>query len=176
VRPGDVLRVMNGTTIEIGNTDAEGRLTLADAMSYAVSSIEPDEMIDMATLTGACVVALGPLCSGLFANDQLLAARVLAAAERAGERVWQLPLIDEYRDGLKSDVADLNNVGPRGGGAITAGLFLREFTGGKPWVHLDIAGPAYVDKDGPLGGRGGTGVGVRTLLTYLTTRPPGRKG
>jgi leucyl aminopeptidase len=169
VRPGDVLRAMNGTTIEIGNTDAEGRLTLADAMSYAVSRIEPDEMIDMATLTGACVVALGPLCSGLFANDQPLAARVLAAAETAGERVWQLPLIDEYREGLKSDVADLNNVGPRGGGAITAGLFLREFAGGTPWVHLDIAGPAFVDKDGPLGGRGGTGVGVRTLLTYLTT-------
>jgi leucyl aminopeptidase len=169
VRPGDVLRAMNGTTIEIGNTDAEGRLTLADAMSYAVSRLEPDEMIDMATLTGACVVALGPLCSGLFANDQALAKRVLTAADRAGERVWQLPLIDEYREGLKSDVADLNNVGPRGGGAITAGLFLREFAAGTPWVHLDIAGPAFVDKDGPLGGRGGTGVGVRTLLTYLTT-------
>ena len=176
IRPGDVLRAMNGTTIEIGNTDAEGRLTLADAMSYAVSRIQPDEIIDMATLTGACVVALGPLCSGLFANDPALAGRVLAAAERAGERVWQLPLIDEYRDGLKSDVADLNNVGPRGGGAITAGLFLREFAGGKPWAHLDIAGPAYVDKDGPLGGRGGTGVGVRTLLTYLTTRSASRTG
>ncbi len=174
IRPGDVLRAMNGTTIEIGNTDAEGRLTLADAMSYAVSRIEPDEMIDMATLTGACVVALGPLCSGLFANNQTLANGLIDAAGRAGERVWQLPLIDEYRDGLKSDVADLNNVGPRGGGAITAGLFLREFAAGKPWAHLDIAGPAYVDKDGPLGGRGGTGVGVRTLLTYLTSRPGGR--
>jgi leucyl aminopeptidase len=168
IRPGDVLRAMNGTTIEIGNTDAEGRLTLADAMSYAVSRVEPDEMIDMATLTGACVVALGPLCSGLFANDQALADRLLAAAEAAGEQLWQLPLIEEYREGLKSDVADINNVGPRGGGAITAGLFLKEFVNDKPWAHLDIAGPAFTDKDGPLGGRGGTGVAVRTLLTYLT--------
>ena len=168
LRPGDVLRAMNGTTIEIGNTDAEGRLTLADAMSYAVSRVEPDEMIDMATLTGACVVALGPLCSGLFANDQALAERLLAAAGTAGERLWQLPLIDEYREGLKSDVADINNVGPRGGGAITAGLFLKEFTNGMPWAHLDIAGPAFTDKDGPLGGKGATGVAVRTLLTYLT--------
>ena len=168
IRPGDVLRAMNGTTIEIGNTDAEGRLTLADAMSYAVSRVEPDEMIDMATLTGACVVALGPLCSGLFANDQALADRLLAAAEAAGERLWQLPLIEEYREGLKSDVADINNVGPRGGGAITAGLFLKDFANDKPWAHLDIAGPAFTDKDGPLGGKGATGVAVRTLLTYLT--------
>jgi len=167
-RPGDIVRAMNGLTIEIGNTDAEGRLTLADAISYAVARVEPDEIIDMATLTGACVVALGPLCTGLFANDQPLADRLLAAAETAGERLWQLPLIDEYRDGLKSDVADINNVGPRGGGAITAGLFLKEFTQGKPWAHLDIAGPAFVDKDGPLGGKGATGVAVRTMLTYLT--------
>ena len=167
VRPGDVLRAMNGTTIEIGNTDAEGRLTLADAMSYATARVEPDEMIDMATLTGACVVALGPLCSGLFANDDALANRLLAAAEAAGERLWRLPLIDEYREGLKSDVADINNVGPRGGGAITAGLFLKEFANGKPWAHLDIAGPAFTDREGPLGGKGATGVAVRTMLTYL---------
>ena len=169
VRPGDVLRAMNGTTIEIGNTDAEGRLTLADALSYAVAKIKPDEMIDMATLTGACVIALGPLCSGLMTNDQPLANRVLAAAETAGERMWQLPLIDEYKEGFKSEVADFNNVGPRGGGAITAGLFLKEFTAGVPWVHLDIAGPAFTEKDLPLGPKGGTGVAVRTLLTYLTT-------
>jgi leucyl aminopeptidase len=160
---------MNGTTIEIGNTDAEGRLTLADALSYAVAKIKPDEMIDMATLTGACVIALGPLCSGLMTNDQPLANRVLAAAGTAGERMWQLPLIDEYKDGFKSDVADLNNVGPRGGGAITAGLFLKEFAADVPWVHLDIAGPAFTEKDLPLGPKGGTGVAVRTLLTYLTS-------
>jgi leucyl aminopeptidase len=169
VRPGDVLKAMNGTTIEIGNTDAEGRLTLADALCYANKHVEPDEVIDMATLTGACVIALGPLCSGLMANDQALANRLLTAAGRAGERVWQLPLIDEYRDGLKSDVADINNVGPRGGGAINAGLFLRDFAGETPWAHLDIAGPAFAERDTPLVSKGGTGVLVRTLLTYLTT-------
>ena len=168
IRPGDVLRAMNGTTIEIGNTDAEGRLTLADALCYARERVQPDEMIDMATLTGACVVALGPQCSGLFANDQPLARRLLAAAEMAGERVWQLPLIEEYREGLKSEVADLNNVGPRGGGAITAALFLKEFAGDTPWAHFDIAGPAFTERDTPLAPKGGTGVAVRTLLTYLT--------
>jgi leucyl aminopeptidase len=168
-RPGDVLRAMNGTTIEVGNTDAEGRLTLADALCYAGERVKADEVIDLATLTGACVVALGPLCSGLMANDQALADRILKAAGDAGERVWQLPLIDEYREHIKSDVADLNNTGPRGGGAINAGLFLREFAGARPWAHLDIAGPAFVEKDTPLGPKGATGVVVRTLLTYLTT-------
>jgi leucyl aminopeptidase len=168
IRPGDILKAMNGTTIEIGNTDAEGRLTLADAICYAGQKIDADEIVDMATLTGACVVALGPLCSGLFANDQGLAARLLAAAEAAGERMWQLPLVDEYREHLKSDVADLNNVGPRGGGAITAGLFLKEFAGDRPWAHLDIAGPAFLEKDTPLAPKGGTGYAVRTILTYLT--------
>jgi leucyl aminopeptidase len=167
-RPGDVLRAMNGTTIEVGNTDAEGRLTLADALCYARARVEPDEVVDLATLTGACVIALGPLCTGLFANDQGLADRLLRAADQAGERFWQLPLIDEYRENLKSEIADLNNVGPRGGGAITAGLFLREFAGDTPWAHLDIAGPAFTEKDLPLAPKGATGVAVRTLLTYLT--------
>ena len=167
-RPGDVLRAMNGTTIEIGNTDAEGRLTLADALCYAAQFVKPQEMIDMATLTGACVVALGSLCSGLMANDQRLADRLLSAARAAGERVWQLPLIDEYKEQFRSDVADLNNTGGRNGGAITAGLFLREFAGDIPWAHLDIAGPAFIDKDSPLGPKGATGVAVRTILTYLT--------
>jgi leucyl aminopeptidase len=168
IRPGDVLRAMNGTTVEIGNTDAEGRLTLGDAICYAVQKVNADEIVDLATLTGACVVALGPLCSGLFANDQALADRLIAAADAAGERVWPLPLIDEYRENLKSDVADMNNVGPRGGGAITAGLFLKEFAGERPWAHLDIAGPAFVEKDTPLSPKGGTGCAVRTLLAYLT--------
>jgi leucyl aminopeptidase len=168
VRPGDVLRAMNGTTIEIGNTDAEGRLTLADALCFARERVQPDEMIDLATLTGACVVALGPQCSGLLSNDQALARRLLSAAETAGERVWQLPLIEEYREGLKSEVADINNVGPRGGGAITAALFLREFAGETPWAHFDIAGPAFTERDTPLAPKGGTGVAVRTLLAYLT--------
>ncbi|PYM06835.1 MAG: leucyl aminopeptidase [Candidatus Rokuibacteriota bacterium] len=167
-RPGDIVRAMNGVTIEIGNTDAEGRLTLADALCYAVTRVKPDEMIDVATLTGACVVALGSLCAGLLTNDQPLADRVKAAADLVGERVWQLPMIDEYKEGLKSDVADINNVGPRGGGAINAGIFMKEFVGDIPWVHLDIAGPAFSDKDLPLCPKGGTGFGVRTLLAYLT--------
>jgi len=166
-RPGDIVRAINGTTIEIGNTDAEGRLTLADALAYAVKETKPQEMIDLATLTGACVVALGPLCSGVMWNNKPLADRILAAAAASGEKLWPLPLIEEYKEGLKSDVADLNNVGPRGGGALTAGLFLKEFVGDTPWVHIDIAGPAFSEKDLPLGPKGGTGVGVRTLLTYL---------
>src|SRR5262245_45801040 len=169
LRPGDVLRAMNGTTIEVGNTDAEGRLTLADALCYARERIKPDEMIDLATLTGACVVALGPQCSGLMSNDFALARRLLVASEAAGERVWQLPLIEEYREGLKSEVADINNVGQRGGGAITAALFLKEFAGELPWAHFDIAGPAFTERDTPLSPKGASGVAVRTLLTYLTT-------
>jgi len=133
-----------------------------------VTRVKPDEMIDLATLTGACVVALGSLCAGLLTNDQPLADRVKAAADLVGERVWQLPMIDEYKEGLKSDVADINNVGPRGGGAINAGIFMKEFVGDIPWVHLDIAGPAFSDKDLPLCPKGGTGFGVRTLLAYLT--------
>ncbi len=166
-RPGDIVRAMNGTTIEIGNTDAEGRLTLADALAYAVKEVKPQEIIDLATLTGAIVVALGNLCSGVMWSNKPLADRVLAASEAAGERMWPLPLIDEYKELLKSDVADLNNVGPRGGAALTAGLFLRDFAGSTPWVHVDIAGTAFSEKDLPLGPKGGTGVGVRTLLAYL---------
>jgi len=167
-RPGDIVRAMNGLTVEIGNTDAEGRLTLADALSYAVKHIEPDEMIDMATLTGAVVIALGQGISGMMASDDGLAARVLAAADSAGERVWRLPLHDEYRDGLKSDVADLNNISSqRGAGSIVAALFMREFTSGVPWAHLDIAGTAFTERELPLGPKGATGVTVRTLLGYV---------
>jgi leucyl aminopeptidase len=168
-RPGDIVRAMNGLSIEIGNTDAEGRLTLADALAYAVKHIKPDEMIDMATLTGAVVIALGQGVSGVMASDDGLASRVLAAADGAGERMWRLPLHDEYKDGLKSDVADLNNISSqRGAGAIVAGLFMREFTAGVPWAHLDIAGTAFTERELPLGPKGATGVGVRTLLTYLS--------
>ncbi len=167
-RPGDVVRALNGLTIEIGNTDAEGRLTLADALAYAVQEIKPDEIIDVATLTGAVVIGLGLGLTGVFASHEGLAGRVLAAAEAAGERMWRLPLFDEYKEGLKSDVADLNNVSSqRGGGAIVAGLFMRDFTGGIPWAHLDIAGTAFAEREGHLHGKGGTGVAVRTLLTYL---------
>jgi leucyl aminopeptidase len=178
-KPGDVLRALNGKTIEVNNTDAEGRLTLADAMSYAVKEIKPEEMVDVATLTGACSIALGSLCAGAMTNDPPLQARILQAAERAGERIWPLPLIDEYKEGLKSDVADLKNTGPRPGGAITAGLFLREFAGDTPWVHLDIAGAAFTDKDLPYGPKGGVGFAARTLLAYVTgageKRPKSRR-
>jgi leucyl aminopeptidase len=170
-RPGDIVRALNGVTVEIGNTDAEGRLTLADALAYAAKHVEPDEMIDMATLTGAVVIALGPGVSGVMASDDGLAARVLAAAERAGERMWRLPLHDEYKEGLKSDVADLNNISSqRGAGAIVAALFMREFTAGIPWAHLDIAGTAFTERELPLGPKGATGVTVRTLLGYLSRR------
>jgi leucyl aminopeptidase len=174
-RPGDIVRAMNGLTIEIGNTDAEGRLTLADALAYAVKEIEPDEMLDMATLTGAVVIALGPGITGLFASQDGLAGRLLAAARTSGERMWRLPMHDEYKDGLKSDIADLNNVSSqRGAGAIVAALFMRDFAGGRPYAHLDIAGTAFTERELPLGPKGATGVAVRTMLAYLT-RLAGRR-
>jgi leucyl aminopeptidase len=174
-RPGDIVRAMNGLTIEIGNTDAEGRLTLADALAYAVKEIEPQEMVDLATLTGAVVIALGMGISGLFATQDGLADRLLGAARDAGERMWRLPLHDEYKDGLKSEVADLNNVSSqRGAGAIVAALFMRDFAGGLPYAHLDIAGTAFSERELPLGPKGATGVAVRTLLAYLT-RLAGRR-
>jgi leucyl aminopeptidase len=165
-KPGDILRAMNGKTIEVNNTDAEGRLTLADAIAYARAKVKPDEIVDIATLTGACAIALGPLCAGAMTNNPALQARVLRAAEAAGERVWPLPLVEEYKEGLRSDVADLKNTGPRYGGALTAGLFIREFAGDTPWVHLDIAGAAFTDKDLPYASKGGVGFGARTLLGY----------
>ena len=166
-KPGDVLRAMNGKTIEVNNTDAEGRLTLADAIAYARKEIKPHEIVDVATLTGACSIALGSLCAGAMSNDASLETRVIAAGARAGERLWALPLIDEYREGLRSEVADLRNTGPRPGGAITAGLFIREFAGDTPWVHLDIAGVAFTDKDLPYAPKGGVGFGARTLIEYV---------
>ena len=167
-RPGDVVRAMNGLTIEIGNTDAEGRLTLADSLAYAVKEIEPDEMIDLATLTGAVVIALGLGVSGVLSSHDGFAERVLAAADAAGERMWRLPLHDDYKEGLKSDVADLNNISnQRGAGAIVAALFMRDFTANIPWAHLDIAGTAFAEREHPLGPKGATGVGVRTVLNYL---------
>ena len=167
-RPGDIVRAMNGLTIEIGNTDAEGRLTLADALVYADKEIEPDEMVDLATLTGAIVIALGLGLTGAFITDDGLANRLLGAAESAGEKMWRMPFHEEYKDGIKSDVADLNNISSqRGGGAIVAALFMRDFAGGRPWAHLDIAGTAFRERELPLGPKGATGVGVRTLLAYL---------
>jgi leucyl aminopeptidase len=166
-KPGDVIRYRNGKTVEVLNTDAEGRLILADALICACEE-KPDAVIDVATLTGACMVALGARVAGVLGNDQRLIDDLIAHGEAAGDPLWQLPLIEDYREGLKSSVADLKNVGGPSAGAITAALFLREFVGKQRWAHLDIAGPAFTDKDLPYTPKGGTGFGVRTLLRYLT--------
>jgi leucyl aminopeptidase len=167
MKPGDVLRFRNGKTAEVMNTDAEGRLILADGLSLACE-LDPDVVIDLATLTGACQVALGMRIAGLFASDDALAAALEAASARAGERLWRLPLVDDYRELIDSEVADMKNTGPRQGGAINAAMFLREFvTDGTPWAHLDIAGPARAESDMFEVGKGGTGFGVRTLCAYL---------
>lgn len=165
--PGDVLKAMNGKTIEVLNTDAEGRVTMADSLSYAVKK-GASEIIDLATLTGACEVALGTDFAGLFGNNDELKNKVKNCASNTGERVWELPLVKEYKELNKSEVADISNIpSTRYGGAITAALFLEEFVGQKPWVHLDIAGPAYSEKAYDLGPKGGTGFGVRLLLNFL---------
>ena len=162
-KPGDVQIAMSGKSIEVINTDAEGRLILADALHYA-KQLGATHMVDAATLTGAVVVALGAVNAGVFGTDEAFTARVLACAKIAGEKMWHMPLDDEYRDQIKSTIADIQNVGGRGAGASTAAWFLREFTGDTPWVHLDIAGTAWLDDAKPWMGKGGTGVGVRTLV------------
>ena len=167
IHPGDVVRTLSGKTVEIANTDAEGRLCLADAITYALR-YKPHTIIDLATLTGACVVALGHHAAALFSNDLKLRARIEKAAEKSGEKVWSLPLWEEYRDQIKSDVADLKNTGGRPAGSITAALFLKEFAKDVSWAHLDIAGVAWNDGkprvDAP---KGATGAGVRLLVRYL---------
>jgi leucyl aminopeptidase len=168
-KPGDVIRYLNGKTVEVLNTDAEGRLVLADALAVA-SRAKPDAIVDLATLTGACRVALGNLYAAVMGNDQALVDALIAAGGAAGEPLWQLPLVREYRDELKSGVADLKNVAGSGeAGSIIAGLFLQEFVDGVPWAHLDIAGPAFTEKDLPHAPRGGTGYGVRLLVRYLAS-------
>ena len=161
---------MNGKTMEVLNTDAEGRLILSDALSYA-DDLKVDGMVDLATLTGACVVALGSLMAGALSNDPALLGRIKAATEAEGEPIWELPLFKEYREDIKSKVADIKNIGSgREAGTITAALFLQEFVGNRPWVHLDIAGPAYLEKEYPsipYLTYGGTGLMVRSLLHFL---------
>jgi len=171
VHPGDIVTAMNGKSIEILNTDAEGRLTLADAMSYAVKKIKPDAMVDLATLTGACMVTLGKDIAGLMSNDDKLSARLGAAAVAAGEAVCPLPLPTDYAPLIIGDHADLRNIQRgRWGGTITAGIFLQEFVDGTPWAHLDIAGPAFNEnEDFYYVKKGGTGYGVRLLLNWLQT-------
>jgi leucyl aminopeptidase len=169
-RPGDVVTVHGGRTVEILNTDAEGRMVLADALDYA-RSLEPEVVVDIATLTGATTLGLGRRHAALFATDERLAAALGAAGAASGELTWRLPLVEDYRPALDSGVADLRHVpGPDakvGGGAITAALFLREFTGGARWAHLDVAGTARSDKDEHEVTRGATGYGARLLLRWL---------
>jgi leucyl aminopeptidase len=171
-RPGDVLTMKNGKTVEVLNTDAEGRLVMADALALGAAA-KPDAMIDVATLTGACMIALGNRYSGLMANDEALAAELLEAAAEAGEPTWRLPLPPEYRKDIDSDLADLKNIGDRYGGALVAGLFLQEFVDDRPWAHLDIAGPARAESEDGYLGKGSTGVAVRTLLSWLERRSNG---
>ncbi|UCD79527.1 MAG: leucyl aminopeptidase [Desulfobacterales bacterium] len=167
-RPGDIIRSYAGKSIEIGNTDAEGRLILIDAMAYVLKKYKPQMLIDLATLTGACVVALGEKIAGVFSNDQDLAASIVSAGEKTHERCWPMPLPDDYKELLKSDFADINNMsGSRWGGAITAALFLSEFVGDTRWAHIDIAGPAYLKKENAYCGPGGSGFGVRLLTELL---------
>ena len=166
-RPGDVVTAMNGKTIEVDNTDAEGRLVLADAVAYA-RSLGLTRLVDVATLTGAVVVALGNQCTGAFGNDQSFIDRVVAAGAASGERIWQLPTYDEYKDQYKSDVADIKNTGGRGAGSITGAQIIGEFTDGASWVHLDIAGTSRSDKAKRWDPKGATGVPVRTLVTLVT--------
>jgi len=165
-KPGDIIRAMNGKSIEIISTDAEGRLALADALSYAnKNGMSP--LIDIATLTGACKVALGSLYSGVFSNDEALVGRFMDASVRAGEKMWRMPLPEEYKEMNSSPVADVKNVGNRYGGAITAALFVGEFAGGTPWIHVDIAGTGDTTKDGGATVKGATGVPVRTLYELV---------
>ena len=165
-KPGDILTAKNGKTIEVDNTDAEGRLTLADALCYACE-LGVDEVIDIATLTGACMVALGTVATGIMGNDEEMISNVIKTAQNSGETYWQLPMFKEYFDSLKSDIADMKNTGSRYGGASTAGLFLQEFVKGVKWVHIDVAGTAYLEKPQKEFVAGATGIGVRTLLNYV---------
>jgi leucyl aminopeptidase len=169
VKPGDVITSHLGKTIEVINTDAEGRLILCDALSWA-RRYQPAAVLDIATLTGAIVVALGHTATGVMGTDDGLIEEVRAAGERSGERVWPLPLWDEYRDLMKSDIADVKNAGGRPAGSISAGWFLREFVEGFPWVHLDIAGTAYTDRDEPIRVKGPTGMGVRLFSELVLAR------
>jgi leucyl aminopeptidase len=175
LRPQDVVTHYGGRTVEVLNTDAEGRLVLADALAYADARLDPDLLVDVATLTGAASLGLGRRHAALYSTDEGLAAGLLAAGESSGERLWRMPLVEDYRPAMDSDVADLRNTSgdPHvSGGSITAALFLREFTGGRPWAHLDIAGPARADRDEHEVTRGGTGFGARLLVRWLEGLTP----
>ncbi len=168
MHPGDILKASNGKTIEVNNTDAEGRLTLADALVYAEKQ-EVDAIVDLATLTGACIVALGNNIAGLWSTDDTLAEEMKTAADLAGEKFWQLPMEEKYFEGLKSQIADMKNTGPRAGGSITAALFLKQFVKDTPWMHLDVAGPVWADSPSGVNNKGATGFPVRTLINWVNS-------
>ncbi len=168
LKPGDIIKTYSGKTIEIINTDAEGRLVLADSLAYAVKNYRPSAIIDLATLTGAVVVALSSHASAIISNDADLTEKIISSGESTGERIWELPLWDEFRDQIKSDIADMKNIGSKGGGTITAAALLEKFVGDVPWAHLDIAGTAYISKSLSYSPKGPTGVGVRLLLDFLS--------
>ena len=167
MHPGDILKASNGKTIEVNNTDAEGRLTLADALVFA-DKLGVDAIVDLATLTGACIVALGSDIAGLFTPNDELASELQTASENAGEKFWRMPMEEKYFEGLKSGIADMKNTGPRAGGSITASLFLKQFVKDTPaWAHLDVAGPVWTDKGNGYNPSGATGFGVRTLVNWV---------
>ncbi|MGH6694841.1 leucyl aminopeptidase [Sphingopyxis sp.] len=174
MRPGDVVTTMSGQTVEVLNTDAEGRLVLCDAISWAQSAYNPKVIVDLATLTGAMVISLGHEYAGIFANDDTLAADLLAAGEASNNKLWRFPLSPAYDKLIDSPIADMKNIGPREGGSITAAQFLKRFVGeGVAWAHLDIAGVAWGDKDGPVWAKGATGYGVRLLDRYIAANHEG---
>jgi len=162
-RPGDVVKTYSGQTVEVINTDAEGRLVLADVLWYCQQKYDPRFMVDLATLTGAIIVALGHEYAGFFSNDDALAAQLHAAGAATGENVWRMPLGDAYDKQIRSDIADMKNIGGRPGGAITAAQFIQRFVNGKPWVHMDVAGTVWSSKDAPTIPKGATAFGVRLL-------------
>ncbi len=170
IHPGDILTASNGKTIEINNTDAEGRLTLADALVFA-EKLGVDAIVDLATLTGACIVALGDDIAGLWTPDEGLAEQLAAAAEQSGEKFWRMPLEEKYFDSMKSPIADMKNTGPRAGGSITAALFLKQFVKETPWAHLDVAGPVWTEKESGYNNTGATGFAVRTLVNWVLGQP-----
>ncbi len=166
IHPGDILTASNGKTIEINNTDAEGRLTLADALVFT-EKLGVDAIVDLATLTGACVIALGDDIAGLWSTDDAIAQQLAESSELAGEKVWRMPMEEKYFEGMKSLIADMKNTGPRPGGSITAALFLKQFVKETPWAHLDIAGTVWTDKENGYNSAGATGYGVRTLVNWV---------
>ncbi len=166
IHPGDILTASNGKTIEVNNTDAEGRLTLADALVFA-EKLGVDAIVDLATLTGACVVALGDEIAGLWSTDDAVANELAQSAAIAGEKLWRMPMEEKYFEGMKSQIADMKNTGPRPGGAISAAMFLKQFVKETPWAHLDIAGPVWTEKENGYNSSGATGYGVRTLVSWV---------